>query len=61
MKEDITQVISKNESLRELADHQEQELIKKNQFERELDEIKAEVLSFKLTNEEYRKTLKAKN
>ena len=60
MKEDVAQVIHKNESLRELADRQEQQLAKLKQSERDLEETRAEAISLKLTNEEYRKTLKAK-
>jgi type II secretory pathway component PulF len=44
-----------------LSEQQELELAKKAQVEKELEDARAEVLSFKMTNEEYRKTLKTKN
>lgn len=44
-----------------MSEQQELELAKKAQVEKELEDARAEVLSFKMTNEEYRKTLKTKN
>jgi len=61
MKEDIAQLLQKNESLKELTERQEAELAKKTTKEHELEDAQTELLSLRMTNEEYRQTLKAKN
>jgi len=61
MKEDIAQLLQKNESLKELTERQEAELAKKTTKEHELEDVQTELLSLRMTNEEYRQTLKAKN
>lgn len=60
MKEDVAQILAKNESLKERSEAQAQELAKKIQLEKELDDARSEQHSLRLTHDEYRKLLKSK-